>query len=218
MKSVISKVLSGEIDEDVHEYFVRFGKGVYGRRFLISFNKGRKKVKLKGSFEWANDFVKFVGENKEVKYSGKILSRVKIEGKEGKKTAKGFVYEINESALEGFENAYFYLLDVVDEDIVLKTKKKLPKPGKKEKKIDDKFCILELDLKYWDKVRETFFPDVPETKKALIEHEIDIKEIIMPEGVDDPVEIRKLAKRKGTIRRKIIIDDSEKVSEKEFEV
>jgi len=216
MKSFVKKIFDGEIDEEVHEHFVRFGKGRYGRRFLISLNKG-KKIKIRGSFEWANDFVNFVREIKEVKFSGNILTKDKVEGKEGKKKAGSFAYEIVESSLEGFEDAYCYLLNVNDEDIVLKVKKKLPKPGKNEDKIDDKFCSLDLDLKYWDKVREVFFWDVPECKKALVEHDVDINDIIMPKGIEDPAEIRRLAKRKGTLKRKIIIGDKVENNEKEIE-
>lgn len=215
MKSEIRKIFSGESDDKTHEYFVRFGKGEYRRRFLISFNRG-KKIKIRGSFEWANDFVKFIGENKEVKYSGTILSKDKIPGKEGKKRSGSFAYEIVESGLEGFEDAHWYLLNVNDDDIILKIKKKLPKPGKSERKIDDKFCSMDLDLKYWDKIKDTFFWDVPDCKKALIEHDLLINEIVMPEGVKDPVEIRKLARRKGTIKRRIIIDEKENVEEKEL--
>ncbi|MFH1425589.1 MAG: hypothetical protein ABIG28_02570 [archaeon] len=217
MKSFVKKIFDREIDEEVRQQFFRFGKGNYGRRFLISFNKGNK-IKIRGSFEWANDFVEFVKENKDVKFSGNVLSRDKIEGFEGKKKARSFVYEIVESSLEKFGDAYCYLLNVNDGDIVLKTKKKLPKPGKNEEKIDDKFCALDLDLKYWDKVKEVFFWDVPECKKALIEHKLEIKEIIIPSGVENPVEMRKQAKRKGVIKRKIIFDGKEEIKDIEFEV
>ncbi|MFH1290278.1 MAG: hypothetical protein ABIH92_02605 [Nanoarchaeota archaeon] len=217
MKSVIGKIFSGESDEEVHQQLIRYGKGNYGRRFLISLNKG-KKIKIRGSFEWANDFVNFVKENKDVKYSGRVLMRKKVEGLDGKKKAGSFVYEISESSLEQFEDAFFYLLNVNEPDIVLKIKKKLPKPGKNEDKIDDKFCSLDLDLKHWDKVKEIFFWDVPECKKALIEHEFDIQEIILPQGVDDPVEMRRLAKKKGILKRKIIIGEKEDIKEKAFEV
>ena len=71
--------------------------------------------------------------------------------------------------------------------------------------VDDKFCSLDLDLKYWDKAKEAFFWDVPECKKAAIEHDLDISEIVMPSGVSDPVEIREKAKRKGIIRYKAIL-------------
>lgn len=212
MESFLKKVLTGKGDGDSHRYFLRFGKGDYKRRFLISLNRGAK-IKVKTSFEFANDLVRFVEENKEVKFSGKVLSRSKVEGKEGKKKAGVFVYEISESSIKEFDNVYYHLLDVNDSEMVLKTKKSLPKPGKDEEKIDDGFCSLVVEPKYWAKLKETFFWDIPECKKAEIEHELKINEIITPKGESDPVKIRELAKRKGTIIRKTNVDGRESSKE-----
>ena len=217
MESFLKRVVEGNSDDDSRRYFLRFGKGDYKRRFLISFSKGSK-VKIKGSFEWANDFVKFVRENKEVVFSGKVLSREKLPGKEGRKKSGSFVYEISESSLEEFENAYFYLLDCDSGDIVLKVKKSLPKPGQDSKKIDDKFCSLELELKYWDEFKKAFFWDVSECKKCFIQHEINIKEIVMPSDESNPDKIRELAVRKGNIIRKIECDGRVEEKRYEFEV
>ena len=212
MESTLRKIFENKADEDAHRYFVRFGKGEYRGRFLLSFRKSQK-IKVYGSFEWANDFVKLANELKTLKFSGKILMKDKIAGKEGKKKAGVFVYEIESSLLSEYENAYHYLLDANDSEIVLKIKKALPKPGKSEAKIDDKFCSLELDLKYWQQVREAFFWDVPECKKVEISHTLQINEIVMPKGIDDPEEIRRLAKRKGKIIRKVNADGKEIVKE-----
>ncbi|MDP4039610.1 MAG: hypothetical protein Q8P57_03460 [Candidatus Pacearchaeota archaeon] len=200
-----------------HKYFIRFGKGDYKRRFIISFNKG-KNIKIKSSFELANVFVDFVSSLKEgLKFSGKILMKEKVLGEDGKKKGGSFVYEVFESNLEKFENAYYYLIDTNSGDIVLKIKKAIPKPGKNEEKIDDKFCVIEIDLKYWEKAREKFFWDVPECKKAVVEHEVVINDIVLPKDVEDPVEIRALAKRKGKIIRKITADGKEILKETDFE-
>lgn len=209
----MKKIIIGKVDEDSKRYFLRFGKGDYKKRFLISFTKGSK-VKIRASFEFANDFVNFVKENKDVKFSGKILSRDKVPNKIGRKKAGSFVYEISESSIEEFENVYFYLLNANEGDIVLKIKKSLPKPGKSEDKIDDKFCSLDLDLKYWAKAKEAFFWDAPECKKAKIEHDIIINSVEIPENVDSPEKIRELAVRKGKIIRKIDCDGKE--GEKEY--
>src|SRR3989344_4623800 len=109
MDSFLRKVCENKGDEDSHRYFLRFGKGNYNRRFLISFQKGIK-IKIRGSFEWANDFVNFVNENKDLKYSGKVLTKSQISGQSGKKKAGVFVYEIQEGSIKEFENAYYYLL------------------------------------------------------------------------------------------------------------
>ena len=209
MESFLKKVLTRNGDADSHRYFVRFGKGDYKRRFLISLNKGTK-IKIKTSFEFANDLVRFVNENKKLKFSGKVLTKEKIAGKEGRKKAGLFVYEISESSIEEFENAYNYLLDANDSEIVLKIKKSLPKPGKNEEKIDDGFCSLLVDVKYWATLKNAFFWDLPDSvKKASIEHELKINEIILPKEEKDPVKVREKALRKGTIVRKMVVDDKE---------
>ena len=214
----MKKIFSREDADEAKKYFVRFGKGKYDRRFLISADKGSK-IKIRASFELANDLVKFVKENKEVKFSGKILTKDKVSGKEGRKKAGSFVYEISESSIDEFENAYFYLLNVNSDDLVLKIKKSLPKPGKDSNKIDDKFCSLDIDPSYWEKIKEIFFWDLPDSfKKTKIEHSIVIDDIIYPEGEEDPVKIREMAKRKGKIIRKIKIDGSDESKEINFEI
>ena len=71
----IKKVFLNNIDESVHRQFIRFGKGEYGRRALLSLWK-TKIVKIKGSFEWANDFVIFAAEvGDSFKVSGEVLSK-----------------------------------------------------------------------------------------------------------------------------------------------
>jgi hypothetical protein len=228
MKSFIKKIFDGEIDDEVRGHFKRFGKGNYERRFLIKYNK-TKKLKVQSSFEFANDFVEFVNDGNDLEFSGKILTRERIEGSDGQNsrretfgvpTKKGssFVYEISKSSIKEFGDAYCYLLDVDSEDVVLKMKKKLPKPGKSADKIDDKFCVMQLDLSYFDRVREIFFWDVAAGKKVVIEHVVSISDIEIPSGVDDGVEMREKAVRKGKLIRKIVVDGVESVREVEFSV
>jgi len=111
----------------------------------------------------------------------------------------------------------FALLDIVGADFTLKIKKKIPRAGKNENKIDDKFCQLDADEKYFSVIKNDFFWDVPEAKKIIVKHQVIVDKIIMPEGEKDFAKIRELAKRKGKIIRKIIIDGEEKTTEKEFE-
>ena len=89
----------------------------------------------------------------------------------------------------------------------------MPKPGKNENKVDDVFCLLETDLKHWSRIKEAFFWDIPDCKKAEISHELVITDIEMPQNEKDPVKIRELARRTGKIIRKKIIDDKEEISE-----
>lgn len=217
MESFLKRVCEGKNDSDAHRYFIRFGKGIYPRRFLIKMDVG-KKIKVKTSFELANDLVKFVNELKNPNFSGKIISKNQINSLDGKKKAGSFVYEIENMKIDSLGEVYFYLLDAEDSDVKLKMKKALPKPGKDAEKIDDGFCVMELDLKYLQKVRDSFFWDAPQGKKIVVEHELRINEIVLPAGEKDPVKIRELARRKGTIMKKIIADGNENQKEYDVEV
>ena len=167
------------------------------------------KVKVKGSSEYANDFVNLATSLGNVKFSGIVLSKQEIKGLNGKKKAGVYVYDFygnSEDVKKIADTIYYMLLDGEGEGIKLKIKKKLPKPGKGEGKVDDKFCQLEADLKYWGQTKEVFFWDLPDCKKVKVAHEYVISEIVAPQGEKDFEKIRVLAKRKGKIIRKIVVD------------
>jgi len=185
----MKKIFLGNIDNAVHSQFVRFGKGSFPGRAALSLVAG-KKIKLSGSFEFANDFVEFVAENVDAKFSGIVMSREEILDF-GKAKAKNGIYEYevenisSEKIKEISDSAYFLLLDAESPFACLKMKKKLPKPGKSEGKTDDKFCILEIEEKLLPLVKESFFWDVPECKKAKVSHVYEIEDIIFPNGEKD---------------------------------
>ena len=217
MESFIKRIWQGN-GEETHYQFVRFSKGRFEGRAVLNLHK-TSKIKLKGSFEWANDFVNLANELENMKFSGIILSREELGLENEKKKKSIFQYEVSDIESEKINEiknkAYALLLNGEGEGIILKIKKKLPKPGKSEKKIDDKFCQLELDLKYWDKVKDAFM--FPECKKCKMSHIFEINEIILPQGEKDFEKIRLFAKRKGKIIRKLEIDKKESEEEREFE-
>jgi hypothetical protein len=143
-----------EYDDSVHNQLIRFGKGNYRGRAPIRIMK-TKLIKLKGGFEYANDFVLIASEIGAT-FKGIIWSKEPIEGLNGTKKAGKYVYEVSDFSSEEVKRisneAYYLLLDGEGDEVKLKIKKKLPKPGKNEDKIDDKFCQLELDLKYFDRI------------------------------------------------------------------
>ena len=228
----IKKVVEKNIDGKVHRQFTRFGKGEYKRRFLLSLWK-TKKIKIKSSFEFANDLVALCSEFGSCKVSGILMSKkdisnlMKEKDIEGNSESKkgGLYYqtniplqELNEEQLKELEgNSYFTLLDLEGKDFKLKIKKKLPKPGKNEDKIDGKFCQLEADEKLYSKIKKDFFWDIPNAKKINTKHKIIIESIIMPEGEKDFSKIREIAKRKGKIIREADIDGKIIIKEYEFE-
>jgi len=211
-------------DESSHKQFIRFGKGDYGRRALISLWKTGK-VKISSSFEYANDFVLFVsgleGSGKVV-FSGNIWSKDEIPGLKGVKKAGKWIHEVKDLTSAEInqiaDKVYYFLLNAEGDGIKLKIKSKLPKPGKAEDKIDDKFCQLELDEKYYKVAKEDFFWDIPDCKKASVGHKYIITEIVMPKTSEkDFAKIREMAKRKGKIIRTTIVDGKETKTEKAFE-
>ncbi len=230
--SFIKKVFRGEFDDSVHQQFIRYGKGDYKGRFPLSLWK-TKRVKLRTSFEFANDIVLLCAKMGSCKVSGEvvskddisaILSENNIEGNtQSKKAGRIFLTELpsqdlNEEQLTKLvEASTFALLDITGEGFTLKSKKKLPKPGKNENKIDDKFCQLEADEKYFSRIKDGFFWDMPEGKKIMVKHQVLIDSIKAPEGEKDFAKIRELAKRVGKIIRIADIDGTEKRSEVSFE-
>lgn len=228
----VKKVFENQVDDKVHMRFIRFGKGEYRNRFMMSLWRS-KKIKVKSSFEFANDLVKVCAEFGNSKVSGVILSKKdisdimsinEIEG--NSETKRGGLYyqnnitpqELTKEQILKLENeSYFSLLNMEGNGFRLKMKQKLPKPGKDEDKIDDKFCQLEADEKFYSKIREDFFWDIQNGKKVSVTHNLNITGIIAPKDENDFAKIREMAKRKGKIVRITNIDGSEVKTEIDFE-
>ena len=218
----IYKIFHDKTDDSVHRQFIRFGKGEYGRRALLGLWKTASNVKIKSSFEFANDFVVFVAGLGNSSFDGNIWSKDEISGLNGQKKAGKWVYEVkgmeSNKIREIAGQVYYFLLNADGQGVKLRIKSKLPKPGKGENKIDDKFCQLEIDEKYYKQVKEDFFWDVPECKKAAVEHRFVITEIVLPKTNEkDFAKLREMAKRKGKIVRIAHIDGRELRTEKNFE-
>lgn len=217
MDCFIKEIFNGN-GKQSHNQFIRFGKGRFENRAVLNLQK-TSKIKLRGSFEWVNDFVVLASELADAKFSGIILSKEQLNFENEKKKSSIFLYEVpnldSDKIKETKDKSYTMLLDGQGEGIALKIKKKLPKPGKNEGKIDDKFCQLEADLKYWENIKEAFM--LPECKKCRISHTYIIEEIILPKDEKDFEKMRLLAKRKGKIIRKLDVNKKESKEEKEFE-
>lgn len=215
----IKKIADKNFDESVHLQLVRYGKGEYKSRAPISIAK-TSKVKLKSSFEFANDFVLFACEF-DSKFDGFIWSKDEISGLAGgeKKSGK-WIYEVKNldsaKVKEIAEQVYYFLLNC-DGDVKLRIKKKLPKPGKNEDKIDDKFCQMEMGLEEFEKVKSDFFWDISGScKKAKAVHDFIITGIEIPTDLKDSKDfalIREKSLRVGKIVRRIEVDGNSKSEE-----
>jgi len=227
----IKKIFNNEIDDSARNQFTRFGKGNFEGRAIAKFRKTVGKVKISTSFEYTNDIVKLVSEFGNGKCSGVVLSKKDLSeiiktnriigASETKQGGLFFRNKINEQEINKeqiqslIDNAYFCLLDIIGVGFTLKIKKNLPKPGRSgEAKIDDKFCQLEIDEKYWGPVKNCFFWDFPDVQKGNVSHNYLVTEIILPKNEKDFEKMRVMAKRKVKILRKIGTD-SQKIVEKE---
>lgn len=219
----MSRIFAQRSDEQIHRQFVRFGKGIFENRALISLTKG-KEIKINSSFEYVHDFLNFVSELvQKINVSGIVLSKEPLNLGASVKKSGLYNYEIEREILsEDLKNilakSYSALFDAKAEGIELKCKKKLPKPGKSgEGKIDDKFCVLILDERYAEQARQYFFHYAPvNAKKVKTKYSVRIDDIIPPVGENDFEKIRLLAKRKGTITRIAEIDKQEQRKEIDF--
>ena len=212
----VKRIFEGKSDDSIHRQFVRFGKGVFQNRAAAGFRRTAGKVKLNFGFEYVNDIVRVLCSLKNMNFSGILFSKEELPFKLKKgKGLKEYEFSGKSTELkEVFDKIYYALLDSDDSEIILKTKKKLPKPGKSsEKKADDKFCQAEIPENYWPAVKNCFFWDFPDDKKGNVVHTFTINELIMPANEKDFEKIRILTKRKGKISRKIS-DGTERVVEK----
>ena len=89
------------------------------------------------------------------------------------------------------------------------------KPGKEKEggpKAD--FCVLKTTDKA---IADSFIFEKPDFIVAKVNHTFFVEQIVMPQGETDYAKIRELAKRKGKIIRKAIIDEESMDKEIEFE-
>jgi len=225
----VKQIFEGKANDSIHHKFVRYGKGEY-ERLLFEVTKTKKNLKVKSSFDFANDFVKIISENikENMEVKGKIivnrdfekeLEEMGIEVSDFKKRGKLYTAELNttltpEKLKEIYSkyNENFLLLNIKSKDFILKTKGALPKPGGK---IADNFCSATLPLDFVDE----FAWDVKDFTKLKIKHILNITEIVIPEEFkNDPAKARIEAKRKGKIIRFLDIDEKEEQKEVDFEV
>lgn len=234
LMNFIKKIFKNQPDNSVHLQFQKFGKGEFRNRALINARKSGNKYTILTTAEFANELVREVagklGGNK-ARVTGAIVSTNDLKEELDFKEIKQFQgvkrYIIDEemdgdeilSLLEKFPKAFFALSFNCDKDSTsLKIKPKAPKsgkPGKKGEKPKPNFCKITTTDKM---LAEDFVFEVPDFKKAEIDHKFIINEIIQLEGETDYARIRELAKRKGEIIREALIDGKEIRKKMDFEI
>ncbi|MEK6948367.1 MAG: hypothetical protein AABX19_03945 [Nanoarchaeota archaeon] len=228
----IKKIFENKVDDTVHRQFKRFSKGNFENRALVDIKVGSN-VKVKTSFEYANDFARFMANTikDKVKISGGVITTKDIKKDlDFEPTVKQFAgvktYLIeNEMSkdqiinlMDKFPDALF-LFSLTTEYGTLKTKVKAPKAGKagkgdEEPKAD--YCVFSTSDKNF--VKEFAF-DIKEPFKSLfIKHTFVVESLVVPEEYKNDLEKARMnARRKGKIIRNLTIDEKQEVKEMNFE-
>lgn len=226
----IKKVFDGKTDESVHLQFQKFSRGEFPGRALIKVKKVKDKYTLSTGNEFANDLVKSLAEklkSSKTEVTGVIVSTLDLEGLDytDRKQFMGIKQYVIRKEMSGeeilnllreFPKAFFALSFTAGSDI-LKIKPKAPKSAKPSTKNEESpkidFCKLITNDASFGK---NFVFEKSDFKDAEISHDFIISDMILPQGEKDFAKMREMAKRKGKIIRKAIIDGQKIISEKEF--
>lgn len=227
----IKKIFENKTDNLVHKNFKRFSKGVYENRALVEVDKGKNSVKVKTSFEFAEDFIRFLGNtiNDKVKVTGGIITTKDIRSELGFEVeikqfagVKTFLID-NEMSKDELFNLFnkfpdaLFLLSFSTEYGSFKCKVKSPKAAKpgKDNEIKANFCTFITNN--MDFFKEFAFDIENNFKKLMIKHIFIINELVVDEkDKNDPSLARVNAKRKGIIERFIDIDGQQLKKEINF--
>ena len=231
MEFFLKKIFEGKNDDMVHLQFVKFGKGEYKDRAVIRVKNSSGKYSIRTTHEYANELVLAFAEKLEGKsqINGVIVSTSNLKDKINFADIKQFMgvkKYVVDSEMSGaeivdlckkFPKCFFGLSFKVG-DSELKIKPKMPKSGKPNTKNDEAPAPDFCKVKTTDKniVRGLLFDVGENFKQAEANHTFVINEIIYPENESDPAKIREMSQRKGKIIRKLVVDESESVSEKDF--
>ena len=237
METTLHSFFLGKPAQTGHDEFIKFSRGDFKDKYMIEAKKQKDAWSIKTSAEYANALVRMCLDSakKDISVKGAIVSTFNMQqeaqkylGTDAVKGIKQFMGikqvqidgVVNPKKLLELMNAYpraFFALTFKTENSELKIKPKAPKSAKpaasgdKGPKVD--FC----SLKTTDNgTAEEILFDVPEGKVIAVKHILMIKEIVIPKGISDPVQMREKSIRKGTIKRIVNVDGKEIISEADF--
>ncbi len=234
MSFAINQISRGIFDEEVHNEFIKFSRGIFEHKYIIEAKKQKNLWSIKSNSDLANFFVKSCLEklSSPVHIKGAVITSIDIKShasfpisdvKQFRGIKQFFVDSVIDpeklrSLIDRFPKA-FYALSFSDSSFNLKIKPKAPKSAKpetnKNKESRANFCSLKTSDQWI--IHELFF-DTSDFNTAKADHTIKINEVILPFGEKDPTKIRELAKKKGVITRNININGKETIKEYPFEV
>jgi len=223
-KNFIQKIADKEIDDSVHQNFVRFSLGEFEREQVL-IKKMAKALQVQTGFEYATDLFMLIAdllpEDTMLSGEGTVISStknldkeleavgLKVKASRGKKYTVTFELSVKDfKAMVDKLGEYILMFKFKVEGLELKMKPKPPKPGS----LAQKFATLKVDNKYADVVLKNFLfdVDVDKFKSAEIKSAFVIEDVEIPkEYENDFAMARKMAKKKGKIKRVITVDGKE---------
>lgn len=229
----MGRIFSGKSDNNMHNEFIKFSRGVFNNRYLVQAKKQKDSWSVKTGYEFANFLVRECLEkiNGEIDISGIIVytgnlgdSKIPIERVKQFMGIKQYVINTKirpSDILESMDKCpkAFYALSFKFDNGELKIKAKAPKSAKPSNKGDKEVKADFCSLKTKDKsIIDDLFFDFSNFNEIKIKHSLQITEVIIPKGIDDPVKMREMSKRKGKIIREANVDGRIEKKEIEFEV
>lgn len=229
MDGFIKKIFNGVNDELVHAQFQKFSRGVFKQRAIFKASKSAKGFSLVTGNEYATELVRAVAEklgSGKTNVTGVVVSTLDLKSKLPYSDIKQFM-GIKQYVIEGemAGNDIVKLIDTLPDAFFaltfsfgttfLKIKPKAPKSAKPKTSDEPPkpdFCSLKTE----DESLINQFVIETGWKTLLGEHTYNITDIEVPSNIKDLNEMRRLAKRKGTIIRKCAVDGKEVISEKAF--
>lgn len=224
---IVKKIFDEAADDSVHVAFLKFGRGVYKDKYLVEGKRQAKNWAVKAGAEYVNDLVRWCLKDFEsVKVSGVIVSTLDLRDEisfDLKKVSnfqgvrKHIVdCEVKRDEIYGLMDKYpkaFFALSFKGKDFVLKVKAKAPTSGKpgKEKEGGPSADFVSLKTEDESLIKELFF-DVVSFGMVKVRHEIEVTDIVYPTDMESlkPAEIRELAKRRGVLKRFVVVDGEER--------
>jgi len=232
MKTILQSIFSGDMNANVHNEFIKFSKGVFKDRYLVEAKKQKDAWSIKTSAEYANQLVRacLIKAKGQVEVTGVITATFNVQDKsqfpiEEVKNAMGIKKAVVNTKTEpskiiALMDAYpkaFFALSFTTPETTLKIKAKAPKSAKPasggDKEPKAEFCTIKTNDK---EIVDSLLFGCPEVKELAIKHYIEIKDIVLPKGLTDPVQIREQAKRKGTVKRIVLISEKQTITESDF--
>ncbi len=208
-----------------HDKFVRYSRGKFVGP-LMKIKIASSGIKISGSFHFVDELLILLADylgNKVVHMKGSLvwnqdltpkLANLGIMYSKVSKSRGIFKYTLeNEINIKDFVDNmidYNILVNIKEKDSSLVTKNAFPKPNKE---FTADFCKASFPISFKNRILEEFAFDIEDKnsiKDIIITHEIIINDLEIPQ-IDNFEDARRLAKRKGTIKRITKVNSNEEV-------